>query len=616
MSSDAFVIRNDAVFLENGVNGVAGHPFCAKNLIIGKNGSGKTRFLKALEKYYSQAESTKQVITLYFPEIRPTYVPSEPDEAENGVSLSDVTYSDSSLSFQDFLKLVERDGVSFLEDIYTGLNVRAKGTKQKRLQDFQKLNNFLLQLLGRSLLEEKDDGRIIMAQSSPSDWAMEKNGDVHIYGPGGRALALEDCLKELSPGELMLFYLSTFLFYLGHVSGEDRKVVLLMDEPELHLHPKALLAMLGMIESCDMIDQLWIATHSVFILPQFSFEDLVYMHESEVLKLNSTTYRRVYDDLVGLDNIDMYELLCSIENWENYQFVVENFLLPQTKGNANKKDEQALKVLKTLKQIQAERPLRVLDYGAGQCRLWECLKLAIPDKIKRDQMLDYKAYDAYPSKERPKEVTYYTAKGEVEDAGEYDAVILMNVLHEIEPKEWCDVFSTIHSFLNEDGILIFLEVLSLTNGEQPYGQAGFLLLRDKQVKELFPHSHSEKLPNSRKAEKSNCWVIPADDLQGVQDMQVRRAVESLEKECEELLVKMDRERIAIAPKKLEEIPMEVRKQKAHQYAFVSQQFINARLARQRIWGLSGKAHSASGDMELGETEKILYRGLVKNLGTP
>ena len=193
MSSDAFVIRNDAVFLENGVNGVAGHPFCAKNLIIGKNGSGKTRFLKALEKYYSQAESTKQVITLYFPEIRPTYVPSEPDEAENGVSLYDVTYSDSSLSFQDFLKLVERDGVSFLEDIYTGLNVRAKGTKQKRLQDFQKLNNFLLQLLGRSLLEEKDDGRIIMAQSSPSDWAMEKNGDVHIYGPGeiGRASCRE-----------------------------------------------------------------------------------------------------------------------------------------------------------------------------------------------------------------------------------------------------------------------------------------------------------------------------------------------------------------------------------------------------------------------------------------
>lgn len=600
MSSDAFVVRNDAVFLEDGVHGVAGHPFCAKNLIIGKNGSGKTRFLKALEKYYFQTESTKQVITLYFPEIRSAYAPGEPDEVENSVSLYDATYSDSSLSFQDFLKLVERDGVSFLEDIYTGLNVRAKGTKQKRLQDLQKLNNFLLQLLGRSLLEEKDDGRIIVAQSNPSD----------------RVLALEDCLKELSPGELMLFFLSTFLFYLGHVSGEDRKVVLLIDEPELHLHPKALMAMLGMIKSCDMIDQLWIATHSIFILPRFSFESLVYMHESEVLKLSSTTYQRVYDDLVGLENIDMYELLCSIENWGNYQFVVENFLLPQTKGNANKKDEQALKVLEVLKQIQAERPLRVLDYGAGQCRLWECLKLAVPDKMERDQLLDYKAYDAYPSRKRPEEVTYYTTKGKVKGAGEYDVVILMNVLHEIEPQKWCDVFSTIHSFLNENGILIFLEVLSLTNGEQPYGQAGFLLLRDKQVKNLFPHSYSEKLPNSRRAEKSNCWVIPAADLQGVQDMQVRQAVDSLEKECEELLAKMDGERIRIAQRELKEIPMEARKQKAHQYAFLSQQFINARLARQRVWGLFGEAHSSSWDMELGENEKIVYRGLAKNPDTP
>lgn len=62
--------------------------------------------------------------------------------------------------------------------------------------------------------------------------------------------------------------------------------------------------------------------------------------------------------------------------------------------------------------------------------------------------------------------------------------------------------------------------------------------------------------------------------------------------------------------------MEARKQKAHQYAFLSQQFINARLARQRVWGLFGEAHSSSWDMELGENEKIVYRGLAKNPDTP
>lgn len=594
MSSNVFVIEDDSIFANDGLRGVVDHQFCDKNLIIGKNGAGKTRFLKSLEKYYSHTKSAKQVITLYFPEISATYALGKSAESEDSISLYDATYSDSLLSFQDFLKLVEQDGVSFLEDIYTGLNVRAKGTKQKRLEDLQKLNNFLLLLLGRTLLEEKEDGHIIMGSST-------------------RPLALEEWLKELSPGELMLFYLSTFLFYLNHISGEDRKVILLMDEPELHLHPKALLAMLSMLESCDMVDQLWIASHSIFILPRFPFEGLVYLHQSEVLKLSSTTYQCVYDDLVGLENVDMHELLSSIENWKNYHFIVENFLLPHTRGNANRKDEQTLKVLKILEKIQAERPLQVLDYGAGQCRVWECLKLAVPNKNTRDHLLSYKAYDIYPSKKRPKDVTYYTAKEKVRNPGKYDVVILMNVLHEIEPEDWCEVFSTIHYFLNGNGILVFLEVLSLTNGEQPYGQAGFLLLRDRQVKELFPNAQSEKLPNCLTAEKSNCWVIPASDLDGVQNQQVYDAIRSLEVECEALLKEIDEERVTMAHSELERVTMDVRKQKARQYAFLAQQFINAHIVYQRLGNKTERKHSSVTGSK--REDKIDFPGLVTDTST-
>ena len=565
MANDAFVIHEDAIFAEDGLRGVANHRFQARNLVIGKNGSGKTRFLKALEKYYSQNRNGEQVLTLYFPEIRAMYISSELPESEDSVSLYDATYSDSSLSFQDFLKLVEQDGISFLEDFYSGLNVRARGTKKKRLEDLNRLNAFFSQLLNRTLLEEKDEGYIMMTQ-----------------GDGSRTMGLEECLKELSPGELMLFYLSTFLFYLSHISSGHQKVVLLMDEPELHLYPKALLSMLDMLEACDMISQLWIASHSIFILPQFPFESLVYLHRSEVLELNSTTYQRVYDDLIGLENIDMYELLSSIENWENYQFIVENYLLPQTKGNASKKDEQALKVMEALRKHQAERPLNVLDYGAGQCRLWECLKLAIPDVDERNHLLHYKAYDVHPPKNLPEDVTYYTTKKEVEQSGKYDVVVLMNVLHEIEPEEWCAVFHTIHDFLSKDGILIFLEVLSLVNGEQPYGQAGFLLLRDSQVKDLFPNSYCEKLPNNLAVEKSNCWVIHACELEKVQTQKIYEIICSLEEECEELLKELDRERVRIAHSKSEQVSMKIRKQKAHQYAFLSQQFINAHIAYQRL----------------------------------
>lgn len=595
MGNEVFIVNDDSLFVNEGLHGVAGHQFCEKNIIIGKNGSGKTRFLKALEKYCAHIGSEEQIITLYFPEIQASY--DSDIENKDGVSLYDATYSGLSLSFQDFLKLAEQDGISFLEDIYIGLNVRAKGTKQKWLEDLQKLNDFLSQLLGRTLLVEKENGHIMMVQS----------------GAGARRLALKNCLKELSPGELMLFYLSTFLFYLNHVSGGNQKVVLLMDEPELHLHPKALLTMLNMLESCDIISRLWIASHSVFILPQFPFEGLVYLHQSEVLKLSSTTYQRIYDDLVGLENIDMYELLRSIENWENYQFVVENFLLPQTRGKANGKDEQTLKVLKVLEKIQVERPLQVLDYGAGQCRVWECLKLAVPDAEERDRLLCYKAYDIHPSEKRPKDVIYYTAKENVENPSKYDVVILMNVLHEIEPEEWCDVFNTIHYFLNENGILIFLEVLSLTNGEQPYGQAGFLLLRDKQVKKLFPNTHSEKLPNNCAAEKSNCWVIPASELDRVQNQDVNEAIHGLEVECEALLKEIDEERVAMAHSEFEQVPMDARKQKARQYAFLAQQFINAHIAYQRLESKVKRKHSSATGSK--REDKIDFPGLATDAGT-
>lgn len=591
MENGAFIIRDDTVFVTDGLRGVANHKFHVKNLLIGKNGSGKTRFLKVLEKYYLQTESEAQVVTLYFPEIRATYTPIEFPIGEDNVSLYDATYSGVILTFQDYLKLVEQDGVSFLEDIYRSLDIHARQAKQKRLKDLQKLNEFLSQLLGRTLLEEKESGQIIVAQRTEN----------------ARNLSLEECLKELSPGELMLFYLSTFLFYLSHVSNGNRKIILLMDEPEIHLHPKALLSMLNMLYDCDAISQFWIASHSIFILPQFPFEDLVYMHEGEVLKLGSTTYHNIYNDLIGLENIDMYELLGSIENWENYQFVVENFLLPQTKGNASAKDEQMLKFLEVLRDAQGERPLNVLDYGAGQCRMWECLKLAVPDSEIRNSLLCYRAYDPIPPKDYPKDITYDIDEGEARNRGKCDIVVLMNVLHEIEPEQWCEVFHSIHGLLEENGILVFLEVLSLTNGEQPYGQAGFLLLRDKQVMELFPDAYNKPLPNNSTAEKSHCWVIPAKSLISIKPQMIPKIISSLEKSCEDLLIEIDKERVEMAHCGFEQAGMAERKRTARQYAFLAQQFINAHIAYQRLTG-EGRDQTLS-TSEKKKQKKIDYPGL-------
>ncbi|MBD5477536.1 MAG: hypothetical protein HDR17_16425 [Lachnospiraceae bacterium] len=63
-----------AGFKKNGLKNVDMTAFSRRNLIIGKNGSGKTRFFKVLEQEKKQDKTKKEtVITLYFPEIQAFY---------------------------------------------------------------------------------------------------------------------------------------------------------------------------------------------------------------------------------------------------------------------------------------------------------------------------------------------------------------------------------------------------------------------------------------------------------------------------------------------------------------------------------------------------------------
>lgn len=51
-------------FQQNGISGVAGMSFQKRNLLIGKNGAGKTRFLKSLVGTLKQQESTQYSVVL------------------------------------------------------------------------------------------------------------------------------------------------------------------------------------------------------------------------------------------------------------------------------------------------------------------------------------------------------------------------------------------------------------------------------------------------------------------------------------------------------------------------------------------------------------------------
>lgn len=557
MNSEILSIKCNHLFKEKNLVFDQNFLFHKRNLLIGRNGSGKTRFLKSLENYYKENKpKNEMVLTLYFPEIHSSNI-------NISSCLYDAIFEKESLEFEDFLQLALKDSVALIDDIFRAMSIQATRT-QKRLQDdFKRLNRYFNDFFNGELCDKISGDSIFMIK--------------HTENEPDRKIPIQQAIEEFSPGELILFYVSIFIFYLDHLT--DKNLILIIDEPELHLHPKALISLMEMLMNSTAVSQLWVASHSLFIMPLFPFEQIVHFNQSHICPLNRHTYKNVYDDLIGLENVDIYELLKSVENWSYYQFVVENFFLPNAKPSTKKEDEQVQKIINYLSNIQNNKPLKVLDYGAGKFRLWDCLKQNIPLTEERDKLLTYNGFEPYPGDVIPGDIVFLKNENDLEQ-DYYDVVVLMNVLHEIDPKEWIKTFNIIEHSLNENGVLIFLEVLSLTNGEQPYGKSGFLLLQDPQVKILFQNALCTKYEVDIN-EKTNCWIISKRDLSNITFEKVIAAIRSLEEITEHELKELDNKRISIAhnPKNIDKIMLNMT---ARKYAFLSQQYINAHFAYSRL----------------------------------
>lgn len=528
--------------------------FHNKNLLIGKNGAGKTRFLKALQKYYMESTEKVSVVTLFFPEINI-------GAANVSTSLYDIIFDNEKVT-EDFLKVASKDSLSLLDDIYTTFSLKATKKQEKLKKDFDKLNSYFTKFFFCELKKDKIDGKIHMVKRYESE--------------SERIIPIEQAISEFSPGELMLFYLSIFFFYLNHLTSE--KIILLIDEPELHLHPKALVALMEMLMSSEVVSCLWVASHSLFIMPIFPFETTIYFKQNHICTLNRNTYKEIYNDLIGLENVELYELLRSVENWSYYRFIVENFFLPESVSKVRKNDEQVNKFLSYVKAIQAKEPIKVLDFGAGKFRLWDCIKQVIPEVYERNSLIKYEAYEPYPEMDAPDNIMFYQNESLLKN-DYYDIVVLMNVLHEIDPIKWKHTFNLIKNKLKSQGVIVLLEVFTLSSGEQPYSNSGFLVLQDSQVKILFPTAYKIKMDDQIK-EKTNCWIVSKKELSDATDEKIKYAVSSLESFCEKKLKVLDDERIKIAQNK--NLKNNIKQISAREYAFWSQQYINAHFATKRL----------------------------------
>ena len=243
-----------------------------------------------------------------------------------------------------------------------------KKTEAKKVLD--ELNSLLTEFIGKQVQIDQDGNQILIAKM--------------VHGNIERLLPLKKALLEFPLGELLLFYLSVFLMIIKQDHPEG--IVLVIDEPELHLHPHALVKMVQTLKESENVVELWIASHSLFLVPLFAFEEIIFIDQNTVCSRNSKMYKELFDSLVGLENINQFEFLKSIDGWQYYQFIVECFCLPKAVGKADVDDEQFRKLLDSIKNIMGNKPLQMLDYGAGKCRIWECMQL-LPDTDARKSQL-------------------------------------------------------------------------------------------------------------------------------------------------------------------------------------------------------------------------------------
>ncbi|MCM1222602.1 MAG: AAA family ATPase [Lachnospiraceae bacterium] len=541
-----------------GLSNIQESSFNSQNLIIGKNGSGKTRFLKALEDKIKQKNPSAKVITLYFPEIQAFFKEIKNTDEYAETNAYDYLMGNEKISFIDFLKIIEYDRANFLQEILLSLRFRGY-MKANGTEVLNRLNSNMEAFFEKriSINEKKDTITIDTIK------------DNKIC----RSLNVEPALCEFSPGELMLFYLCVFLTLIEN--NHNEKFILLIDEPELHLHPYALIKLIQQIKECKQISELWIASHSLFLVPLFNFKQILFMDNGSLSDKNSKMYEELYDKLVGLENINIFEFLTSLENWNYYQFIVECYCSPEAISQANIDDEQFQKYLESIHSIQLERPLEILDYGAGKCRIWECMQL-LKNTEKELKNVTYTAFEPYPEENIKREFPLYKNYSDIINK-KFDSIILMNVLHEIPINEWLQTFERIKNCLKDEGVLIFLEVMALTNGEQPYAKNGYLVLGDTQVRKLF---NSNNIINLRKTskEKSNCWIITKQQVSSVTGKSIISSLELLEKECEKKLKDCYLKRIEIAHNN----DMKQKQIAARKYAFLSQQYINVQFALEQI----------------------------------
>lgn len=407
-----------------------------------------------------------------------------------------------------------------------------------------------------------------------------KDGDATLFGFRiGEA--------RFSDGQAVLLQLCMAIYAQG---ASLKNVILFMDEPENHLHPKAITEALDKIIENIPGGQVWIATHSLPILAHFNPSSIWYVEDGKI-EFAGKIPEKVLSGLLGgeEEQAKLKDFIGLPAQMASARYAFE-CLSPPAVVLTGTDDDQSNQIRRVISEMAGGDQLRILDYGAGKGRIIS--NLADLDAQQNEEFLsrlDYIAFDEYENNKEDCERSILKAYETVDrryfngledllgiyDRNSFDVVVLCNVLHEIDPNEWISLFRTdgkISKLLKPDGFVLLVEDHQLPAGEKAY-QKGFLVLNTPAIRELFCITEADEgftVDDARNDGRLKAHLIPSNCLQRITTESLKSSLRSIKGDAEERIRKIRGE--------------ETNYRNGRIHGFWVQQFANAQLSLSELGG--------------------------------
>ena len=432
-----------------------------------------------------------------------------------------VDYDEMNALYQYGMKFLIELPAKLKFDLVDTNNDDAKFKNRSSSKRFVKLKKIFEQFIGKPLEWESK-----LSESTPNGSKLNITYE-GIWKVDGR----EFDYNEFSDGEKSLFGY-VLLFFLLDVNPNVRlsESVILIDEPELHLHPESEIDLInGIRKLVSDKGQLWIATHSLNILSHLNQEEIFMVKKGRIYKPSESTPENSLNELMGLEDkvFKLSEFVSSISEWSYTNFMVQCFNEPDVIAHSNEGDPQ-VELFK--ESILSTKSKTLLDFGAGKGRLFE--------RLKYDEKFGSVNYSAL----EPNSDLHLALKDlganqiftQYKDlpVNAFDHIVLCNVLHEISISEWVPTLNKVLSALKETGFLVIIEDRLLPKGEK-IDVVGFLLMDIPELTELFGLK-SEVLELKTKeehySERIMCAVLPKQNMvKQINKKNLLNAIEKLQK---------------------------------------------------------------------------------------